>query len=151
MEKQVVLSESELGELIQKEVNKAMRNNQKTLFSAVSVNRQTFLLENARHEASRISYHVLNCIGEPIWVAKLDGPYASNEFANEIGEPTHENIRADVVHDLLRKLSLAVYGVKRNKDLQPSEQKNAVENYKDFANLYLELYRHRLNELDKED
>lgn len=151
MEKKIVLSESELGDLIQQEVNKAMRGNQKTLFSPVSITKQTFLSENARHKVSQISYHVLNCIDEPMWVAKLDGPYASNDFANEIGEPTHESIRADIVHDLLRKLSLAVYGVKRNKDLQPSEQKKAVENYKDFANLYLELYRHRLNELDKEE
>ena len=151
MEKQIVLSESELGELIQREVDRAMADNQKTLFSPVSINKQTFLRENGRHKFSQVSYHMLNCFNKPMWVTRLEGPYASDDVDNAIGEATHSNLRADEVHNLLRKLSLSVYGVKRNKDLQPNEQKQAVESYKDFANLYLDLYRHRLNELDKED
>lgn len=151
MEKQIVLSESELGELIQREVNKAMVGSQKTLFSPVSINKQTFINENERHKFSQISYHILSCYNEPMWLTKLEGPYASNDFTNAVGEATHSNLRANEVHELLRKLALSVYGVKRNKDLKPNERKAAVENYRDFANIYFKFYRHRLNELDKEE
>lgn len=149
MERQIILSESELSALIQKEINKTAKAQQKTLFSQVSVDKQDFLSENSQHEVSNIKFYICNFNGEKIRISRLDGPYSPLSQMNEIGESTHQDIRSDTVHELIRKLTLAIYGVRKNKDMQPRDYQRAVEEYKTFANLYFMFYKQRLSELDE--
>lgn len=70
-----------------------------------------------------------------------------------MGNNKHFNgkVYDDQIHDLIRKLSLAVFGISRNSDLSESEFEDVVKVYRYFKDMYLHLYKKRLSKLTIED
>lgn len=71
-------------------------------------------------------------------------PCGGNEYFN--GKVYDDNI-----HDHIRKLTLAVFGVTKNSDLSEEEFNDAVLYYQYFKDMYLHLYKRRLSNLTIDD
>ncbi|ENJ4016272.1 hypothetical protein AB1D36_002339, partial [Staphylococcus pseudintermedius] len=71
-------------------------------------------------------------------------PFGGNEYFNG-------KVNDDHIHDFIRKLTLAVFGVTRNSDLSEREYEEAVDIYKHFKTMYKHQYTKRLSKLTIED
>ncbi|WP_394856102.1 hypothetical protein [Staphylococcus borealis] len=59
------------------------------------------------------------------------------------------NVETDKIHNSLKLLTTSIFGVSRNNELNKFEYEEAQEFYLELKNLYLNLYRKRLENLEK--
>ncbi|MEB8418957.1 hypothetical protein NGG16_16100 [Enterococcus casseliflavus] len=78
--------------------------------------------------------------------------FTEDDFDKTMFEPMRaiyvtggKHIIVSTIHDSLRKLSLNVFGVKKNKDLTREQFVQVQEVYQAFKELFLTLYEERIN------
>ena len=112
-------------------------NNPRTLYSDVAIRPIDLVRINEKIDIANIQYHQLNVVDEPIGTRKLDSIYSILKNKNAIGENTHDSgISATDLHELFRKLSLNVYGVTKNRDLDKSNTIDSQETYLKFKEIF---------------
>ena len=137
-----------IKEEVAKQKNISISSN--NLFNEVSLDREDLLSINKNHKISNVSYRITNSVGHPIWVRELNTIFSEEKNKNELGEPTHDSdIWASEIHDLIRKLTLSIFGVKKNKDLKKSDYEQAQSAYNHIKDLVLVEYDHRLTNIER--
>ncbi|MCG2287508.1 hypothetical protein K4R32_05085 [Staphylococcus epidermidis] len=146
MEK-ITLTKQELIEIVEREVSKRLDGVKPmkpiSIFTDVRLNEDDIKNINEKFKFTNIiqtpyrGYHY-----KPLALKKY--PCGGNDYFNG-------NIYADQIHDYIRKLTLAIFGVTKNSDLQEREYGEAIKFYRNIKDMYLYLYKKRLSKLTIED
>lgn len=146
MEK-ITLTKQELIEIVEREVSKRLDGVKPmkpiSIFTDVRLNEDDIKNINEKFKFTNIiqtpyrGYHY-----KPLALKKY--PCGGNDYFNG-------NIYADQIHDHIRKLTLAIFGVTKNSDLQEREYGEAIKFYRNIKDMYLYLYKKRLSKLTIED
>lgn len=144
---QITLTKQELIEIVEREVSKRLDGVKPikpiSIFSDVRLNEddikdinEKFKFTNIIQTPYRGHYY------RPLSLKKY--PWGGNDYFNG-------NIHDDQIHDHIRKLTLAIFGVTKNSDLQEREYGEAIKFYRNIKDMYLYLYKKRLSKLTIED
>ncbi|PTJ91677.1 hypothetical protein [Staphylococcus simulans] len=144
---QITLTKQELIEIVEREVSKRL-DGKKTIkpisiFSEVRIEEDDITNINEDFNFTKFI--------KPPFRGHHYRPLALKKYP--MGNNKHFNgkVYDDQIHDLIRKLSLAVFGISRNSDLSESEFEDVVKVYRYFKDMYLHLYKKRLSKLTIED
>ncbi|EGQ1685687.1 hypothetical protein [Staphylococcus pseudintermedius] len=143
---QITLTKEELKEIVAKEVRQALGKKpikQFSIFSEVRLDEVD--IANINEDFSFTKFIKTPFRGrhyKPLAIRKY--PFGGNEYFNG-------KVNDDHIHDFIRKLTLAVFGVTRNSDLSKSEYEEAAELYEKIKSFYLHQYTKRLSKLTIED
>lgn len=143
---QITLTKEELKEILAKEVRQALGKKpikQFSIFSEVRLDEVD--IANINEDFSFTKFIKTPFRGrhyKPLALRKY--PFGGNEYFNG-------KVNDDHIHDFIRKLTLAVFGVTRNSDLSEREYEEAVDIYKHFKTMYKHQYTKRLSKLTIED
>lgn len=153
----ITMTMDDFRQLVKEEVSKELATIEKPVlprrlfFSDVSIEPKDISSVNKRFPISDISYHRLNVANRPFMETHLDHVYSEKENRNAIGEATHASeIYTFELHDLIRKLTLSVFGEKRNKDIDPQFYDLAKNYYARTKELWLDMYAERLSVLERQ-
>lgn len=120
------------------------------MFTEVSVRHHDIFKINQSYDFSNVEYHQTNVNGAPIRVVQLSEVYSEMQLKNELGEPTHKSgITSNDIHDLLRKLTLSVFGKKKNSELIHDEYDMAIDFYNQLKESWLLFYNLRLSQIQE--
>ncbi|MBA8772080.1 hypothetical protein [Staphylococcus coagulans] len=144
---QITLTKEELKEIIAKEVREAIRGKNPissgSIFSEVKLDEDDITNINEEFDFTKfIKTPFRGRHYKPLALQKY--PCGGNEYFNG-------KVHDDYIHDHIRKLTLAVFGVTKNSDLKEKEFEEAVKIYQQFKGSYLYLYKKRLSKLTIED
>ncbi|MCH4321409.1 hypothetical protein MKS50_00340 [Staphylococcus haemolyticus] len=144
---QITLTKQELIEIVEREVSKRLDGVKPmkpiSIFTDVRLNEDDIKNINEKFKFTNIiqtpyrGYHY-----KPLALKKY--PCGENDYFNG-------NIYDDQIHDHIRKLTLAIFGVTKNSDLQEREYGEAIDFYRNIKDMYLYLYKKRLSKLTIED
>lgn len=144
---QIALTKEELKEIIAREVREAIKGKKpitsSSIFNEVRIDEVDIANINKDFNFTKFietpfrGYHY-----RPLALRKY--PCGGNEYFNG-------KVYDDHIHDFIRKLTLAVFGVTRNSDLSEREYEEAVDIYRRFKNMYKHQYTKRLSKLTIED
>lgn len=144
---QITLTKQELIEIVEREVSKRL-DSKKTIkpisiFSEVRIEEDDIANINEDFNFTKFI--------KPPFRGHHYRPLALKKYP--MGNNKHFNgkVYDDQIHDLIRKLSLAVFGISKNSDLSESEFEDVVKVYRYFKDMYLHLYKKRLSKLTIED
>ncbi|AAX91294.1 anti-repressor Ant [Staphylococcus phage 37] len=144
---QITLTKQELIEIVEREVSKRL-DGKKTIkpisiFSEVRIEEDDITKINEDFNFTKFI--------KPPFRGHHYRPLALKKYP--MGNNKHFNgkVYDDQIHDLIRKLSLAVFGISKNSDLSESEFEDVVKVYRYFKDMYLHLYKKRLSKLTIED
>ncbi|WP_412521288.1 hypothetical protein [Staphylococcus simulans] len=144
---QITLTKQELIEIVEREVSKRL-DGKKTIkpisiFSEVRIEEDDITNINEDFNFTKFI--------KPPFRGHHYRPLALKKYP--MGNNKHFNgkVYDDQIHDLIRKLSLAVFGISKNSDLSESEFEDVVKVYRYFKDMYLHLYKKRLSKLTIED
>lgn len=145
---QITLTKQELIEIVEREVNKKLDGAKSiaplSIFSSVKIQEDEIAMINEKFKFTKfIKTPYRGRHYKPISLNKYSRG-GRNEFVNG-------KVYNDHIHDHIRKLTLAVFGVSKNSDLSESEFEEAVGVYKFFKDMYLHLYEKRLSRLTIDD
>lgn len=144
---QITLTKQELIEIVEREVSKRLDGVKSmkpiSIFTDVRLNEDDIKDINEKFKFTNIiqtpyrGHHY-----RPLALKKY--PRGGNNYFNG-------NIHDDQIHDHIRKLTLAIFGVTKNSDLQEREYGEAIKFYRNIKDMYLYLYKKRLSKLTIED
>lgn len=144
---QITLTKQELIEIVEREVSKRLDGVKPmkpiSIFTDVRLNEDDIKNINEKFKFTNIiqtpyrGYHY-----KPLALKKY--PCGGKDYFNG-------NIYDDQIHDHIRKLTLAIFGVTKNSDLQEREYGEAIDFYRNIKDMYLYLYKKRLSKLTIED
>ncbi|MCG1192868.1 hypothetical protein K4S50_03345 [Staphylococcus epidermidis] len=144
---QITLTKNELIEIVEREVSK--RLDSKKIIKPMSIFTDVRLNEDDIKDINE-KFKFTNFIQRPYRghhykpLALKKYPCGGNDYFNG-------NIYDDQIHDHIRKLTLAIFGVTKNSDLQEREYGEAIKFYRNIKDMYLYLYKKRLSKLTIED
>lgn len=144
---QITLTKQELIEIVEREVSKRL-DGKKTI-KPISIFNEVRITEDDIANINE-DFNFTKFI-KPPYRGRHYRPLALKKYP--MGNNKHFNgkVYDDQIHDLIRKLSLAVFGISRNSDLSESEFEDVVKVYRYFKDMYLHLYKKRLSKLTIED
>lgn len=144
---QITLTKNELIEIVEREVSKRLDSKKiikpMSIFTDVRLNEDDIKGINEKFKFTNFiqrpyrGHHY-----KPLALKKY--PCGGNDYFNG-------NIYDDQIHDHIRKLTLAIFGVTKNSDLQEREYGEAIKFYRNIKDMYLYLYKKRLSKLTIED
>ncbi|WP_203267732.1 hypothetical protein [Staphylococcus epidermidis] len=144
---QITLTKQELIEIVEREVSKRLDGVKSmkpiSIFTDVRLNEDDIKNINEKFKFTNIiqtpyrGHHY-----RPLTLKKY--PCGGNDYFNG-------NIHDNQIHDHIRKLTLAIFGVTKNSDLQKREYGEAIKFYRNIKNMYLYLYKKRLSNLTIDD
>lgn len=144
---QITLTKQELIEIVEREVSKRLDGVKPikpiSIFSDVRLNEDDIKNINEKFKFTNIiqtpyrGYHYR--------------PLALKKYPHGVKDYFNGNIHDDQIHDHIRKLTLAIFGVTKNSDLQEREYSEAIKFYRNIKDMYLYLYKKRLSKLTIED
>lgn len=144
---QITLTKQELIEIVEREVNKKISGVKKvtpvSIFSDIRLHERDIAETNETFPFTK----------------SIRTPYRGRHFQplslnkHHAGNNGYRNgkIHDDQIHDHIRKLTLAVFGVSRNSELNDREIEDARNFYNTFKDMYLHLYKKRLSKLTIDD
>ncbi|MDK8175343.1 hypothetical protein HMPREF3031_06300 [Staphylococcus sp. HMSC072B07] len=144
---QITLTKQELIEIVEREVSKRL-DGKKTIkpisiFSEVRIEEDDIANINEDFNFTKFI--------KPPYRGHHYKPLALKKYPIGNNERFNGKVYDDQIHDLIRKLTLAVFGVSRNSDLSEREFEEAVKIYRYFKDMYLHLYQKRLSNLSIKD
>jgi len=144
---QITLTKQELIEIVEREVSKKLDGVKSmkpiSIFTDVRLNEDDIKNINEKFKFTNIiqtpyrGHHY-----RPLALKKY--PCGGNDYFNG-------NIHDNQIHDHIRKLTLAIFGVTKNSDLQEREYGEAIKFYRNIKDMYLYLYKKRLSKLTTDD
>ena len=144
---QITLTKNELIEIVEREVSKRLDSN-KTI-KPISIFSEVRLKEDDIKDVNE-SFAIANFI-KPQYRGHHYKPLALKRYHCGANDYFNGNIYDDQIHDHIRKLTLAIFGVTKNSDLQEREYGEAIKFYRNIKDMYLYLYKKRLSKLTIED
>lgn len=144
---EITLTKQELIEIVEREVSKRLDGKKPikpfSIFTEVRIEEDDIANINEDFNFTKfIKPPYRGRHYKPLALKKY--PYGGDDYFNG-------KVYDDQIHDLIRKLTLAVFGVSRNSDLSEREFEEAAKVYRYFKNMYLHLYKKRLSNLSIED
>ncbi|MDS3920123.1 hypothetical protein [Staphylococcus epidermidis] len=144
---QITLTKQELVEIVEREVSKRLDGVKPmkpiSIFSDVRLNEDDIKNINEK-------FKFTNFIQKP-YRGHHYKPLALKKYHHGGNDYFNGNIYDDQIHDHIRKLTLAIFGVTKNSDLQEREYGEAIKFYRNIKDMYLYLYKKRLSKLTIED
>lgn len=146
MNEQITLTKEDLLRIVQEEVNKRLSPTKEItsgqIFKDLSISDDDFEFINSQYECTDGATKLFRGIqGAPLSLKRYAHGWESfNYKAHTSG-----------IHDHLRGLTLSIFGVTLNRDLDRSEYEQAAKSYEELKEVYLALYERRLSTLSKED
>lgn len=142
----ITISIHDFRSIIAEEVRKTLqsnvsKNNPRYLFTGI--NNHSLVDINKKYQISNKEEWVNNTSGEKLWLHENDGILNIREFR----ESNFNNSSRDL-HEQIRMLTLMIFGVRKNNDLDIKEYVEAQETYRKINDLAHELYEERLKNLD---
>ncbi|MFW3549819.1 hypothetical protein ACN9UP_12505 [Staphylococcus caprae] len=144
---QITLTKQELIEIVEREVSKRLDSN-KTI-KPISIFSEVRLKEDDIKDVNE-SFAIANFI-KPPYRGHHYKPLALKRYHCGANDYFNGKVHAEQIHDHIRKLTLAVFGVTKNSDLSEEEFKDAVLYYQYFKDMYLDLYKRRISKLTIDD
>lgn len=144
---QITLTKQELIEIVEREVSKRL-DGVKTMkpisiFTDVRLNEDDIKNINEKFKFTNIIQTPYRCHHyKPLALKRYH--CGANDYFNG-------KVHDDQIHDHIRKLTLAIFGVTKNSDLQEREYGEAIKFYRNIKDMYLYLYKKRLSKLTIED
>lgn len=144
---QITLTKQELIEIVEREVSKRL-DGVKTMkpisiFTDVRLNEDDIKNINEK-------FKFTNIIQTP-YRGHHYKPLALKRYHCGANDYFNGKVHDDQIHDHIRKLTLAIFGVTKNSDLQEREYGEAIKFYRNIKDMYLYLYKKRLSKLTIED
>ncbi|ARM67828.1 hypothetical protein WL278_07745 [Staphylococcus caprae] len=144
---QITLTKQELAEIVQQEISKRLDGvrpiKPMSIFSDVRLQEDDIRNVNEKIKFTKlIKTPYRGSHYKPLSLKKF--PCGGNDYFNG-------KVCDDHIHDHIRKLTLAVFGVTKNSDLSEEEFKDAVLYYQYFKDMYLDLYKRRISKLTIDD
>ncbi|HEM3683588.1 TPA: hypothetical protein U1D20_001050 [Streptococcus suis] len=164
----ITISKQELQELIAKEVaNRITPTKQRKDFGAVAIRCEDLELANRAHPAiyEKMKLPFYNDFSDDVmplrdtkkWdsnVGHTNGTYSNKKFFGSTGQGAYyhskRSLHATNIHELLKGLTLALYGGTVINDLTDDDFDEALQSYNDFKHFFLERYSVRLSKIDNE-
>lgn len=144
---QITLTKQELIEIVEREVSKRLDGVKPmkpiSIFTDVRLNEDDIKYINEK-------FKFTNFIQTP-YRGHHYRPIALKKYHRGGNNYFNGNIHDDQIHDHIRKLTLAIFGVTKNSDLQEREYGEAIKFYRNIKDMYLYLYKKRLSKLTIED
>ncbi|GGA93514.1 hypothetical phage-related protein [Staphylococcus muscae] len=81
----------------------------------------------------------------------LDYPLSLKKYERYLDHYEHNKGYVNDIHDLIRKLTLSIFGVTLNSDLSEDEYEEAATMYRNLKKYYLYLYEQRMSKLSLDD
>lgn len=144
----ITLSKSELQELLSTNNSKVVIVSKPTtpnlLFQSVAIANGDIRLINEKYDKSKINN--LNSLGGTTFSRRQTFNYKSS-----LDRKSLENTGpfSNEIHELIRKLTLAIMGEKLNKNLSYEDWSETREDYIQIKELFLNLYKKRLDNISK--
>ncbi|KXA47481.1 MULTISPECIES: hypothetical protein [Staphylococcus] len=148
---QITLTKQELIEIVEREVSKRL-DGKKTI-KPISIFNEVRITEDDIANINE-DFNFTKFI-KPPYRGRHYRPLALKKYLCDSNNYFHKyfngKVNDDNIHELIRKLTLAVFGVSRNSDLSEREFEEAAKIYRYFKDMYLHLYKKRLSNLSNED
>lgn len=144
---QITLTKNELIEIVEREVSK--RLDSKKIIKPMSIFSEVRLKEDDIKDVNE-SFGITNFI-KPPYRGHHYKPLALKKYHCGANDYFNGKVYDDEIHDHIRKLTLAIFGVSRNSDLKQKEYEEAIKFYRNIKDMYLHLYKKRLSKLTIED
>ncbi|MDK9865953.1 hypothetical protein ACP3TM_11705 [Staphylococcus sp. IPLA37010] len=144
---QITLTKLELEHIIERAINKKL--NEPNVVRPVSIFSEVKIQEN---EIAKVNerFSFIEFINKP-YRGRHFKPLALRKFNCGGGDYFNGKVHDDHIHDHMRKLTLSLFGVSKNSDLNEEDYEQASEMYKYFKDLYLHLYNKRISKLTIND
>ena len=144
---QITLTKHELIEIVEREVSKRLDSN-KTI-KPISIFSEVRLKEDDIKDVNE-NFAIANFI-KPPYRGHHYKPLALKRYHCGANDYFNGKVHAEQIHDHIRKLTLAIFGVSRNSDLKQKEYEEAIKFYRNIKDMYLHLYKKRLSKLTIDD
>lgn len=146
MNEKITLTKEDLLRIVQEEVNKRLSPTKVIssgqIFTDVRISDDNFEFINSQYECTDGATQLFRGIqGAPLSLKRYPCGF----------EQLNYKAHTDGIHDHLRGLTLSIFGVTLNRDLDRSEYEQAAKFYEELKEVYLGLYERRLSTLSKED
>lgn len=146
MNEQITLTKEDLLRIVQEEVNKRLSPTKEVkpgqIFVDVKIEDDNFEFINSQYECTDGA--------TKLYRGAQGLPLSLKRYAHGF-ESLNYKVHTDRIHDHLRGLTLSIFGVTLNRDLERSEYEQAAKFYEELKEVYLGLYERRLSTLSKED
>ncbi|WP_330988703.1 hypothetical protein [Staphylococcus pseudintermedius] len=144
---QITLTKQELIEIVEREVSKRLDGKKPikpfSIFSEVRIEEDDIANINEDFNFTKFI--------KPPYRGRHYKPLALKKYPCGGDDYFNGKVHDDQIHHLIRKLTLAVFGVSRNSDLSEREFEEAVDIYRHFKTMYKHQYTKRLSKLTIED
>ncbi|UEX89724.1 hypothetical protein [Staphylococcus ratti] len=144
---QITLTKQELIEIVEREVSKRLDGkkpiNSNSIFNNVKIKAVDFEEINKEFDFTEHFFKGKS--------PNVSHSISLNKYQHGLGCYEHYKSYPCDVHDLIRKLTLSIFGVTLNSDLSEVEYSQAAKTYKAIKEFYLHLYKNRLSKLTIED
>ncbi|MGZ9532580.1 hypothetical protein ACXXHR_08515 [Staphylococcus epidermidis] len=144
---QITLTKNELIEIVEREVSK--RLDSKKIIKPMSIFSEVRLKEDDIKDVNE-SFGITNFI-KPPYRGHHYKPLALKRYHCGANDYFNGKVHDEQIHDHIRKLTLAIFGVSRNSDLKQKEYEEAIKFYRNIKDMYLHLYKKRLSKLTIDD
>lgn len=144
---QITLTKHELIEIVEREVSKRLDSNK--ILKPMSIFSDVRLKEDDIKNVNE-SFEITNFIAPP-YRGHHYKPLALKKHHCGGNDYFNGKVHDEQIHDHIRKLTLAIFGVSRNSDLKQKEYEEAIKFYRNIKDMYLHLYKKRLSKLTIDD
>ncbi|MDT0704445.1 hypothetical protein [Staphylococcus haemolyticus] len=149
---QITVTKNELLEIVERIIseknNPVSQVSPSTLFRGLALNVYDFKKINSEYRVSSATktnvriYRTKPLIFKPLFLQTYTPIFSKIEVKTG-------NVETEKIHSSLKFLTNSIFGVSRNNELNKFEYEEAQEFYVELKELYLNLYRKRLENLQK--